>query len=189
MCGIHDGRLQRRLLAESYLTFCKAFELCQASELAEKNAQKLQAGQKQSQKVAGASIHLALHSGTGGNKYTSPPSCYQCDSTQHLFKDCRFKPADCHICGKRVHIAKACHSKEQPHSTQQGRGKQSQRSSQHTHPKDSNTGGGSYSLFTLSAARAAPITVTVTVNGADRFMEVDTGASLSIMTKSTFTTT
>ena len=56
VCGVKDGRLQRRLLAEPDLTFKKAFELCQASELAEKNAKELQAGQKQSLKMAGASV-------------------------------------------------------------------------------------------------------------------------------------
>ena len=46
VCGVNDGRLQRHLLAEPDLTF--TFELCQASELVEKNAEELQAGQKQS---------------------------------------------------------------------------------------------------------------------------------------------
>ena len=39
VCGIRGVRLQRRLLAESELTFKKAFEICQATELAHKNAQ------------------------------------------------------------------------------------------------------------------------------------------------------
>ena len=56
VCGVKDGRLQWCLLAEPDLTFRKAYKLCQASELAKKNAEKLQAGQKQSQKMAGASV-------------------------------------------------------------------------------------------------------------------------------------
>ena len=35
VCGLRDDRAQRRLLAESKLTFAKAFEIAQASELAE----------------------------------------------------------------------------------------------------------------------------------------------------------
>lgn len=79
------------------LTFRKAFELCQASKLAEKNAQELQAGQKQSQKVAGASI-LALYPGSSGGKQQPlghQPACYRCNSTQHLAKDCHFRLAGC----------------------------------------------------------------------------------------------
>ena len=41
MCGIKDSRVQRRLLSETDLTFKKAFELAQASEVAEKNARDL----------------------------------------------------------------------------------------------------------------------------------------------------
>ena len=39
VCGIRDTRLQRRLLAETALTFKKAFELAQASELADKKCE------------------------------------------------------------------------------------------------------------------------------------------------------
>ena len=41
VCGIKDSRVQRRLLSETDLTFKKAFELAQASEVAEKNARDL----------------------------------------------------------------------------------------------------------------------------------------------------
>ena len=64
VCAVRDGRLYRCLLAEPDLTFRKAFELCQASELAEKNAKGLQAGQKQSHTMTEASI-MALHCEVG----------------------------------------------------------------------------------------------------------------------------
>ena len=35
VCGLRDDWVQRRLLAESKLTFAKVFEIAQASELAE----------------------------------------------------------------------------------------------------------------------------------------------------------
>ena len=41
VCGIKDSQVQRRLLSETDLTFQKAFELAQASEVAEKNARDL----------------------------------------------------------------------------------------------------------------------------------------------------
>ena len=110
VCGAKDGSLQRRLLAEPDLTFRKAFELCQASELAEKNAKELQAGQKQSQMMAGASV-MVLRSEVGDRKPASGLKCYRCNSTQHLVRDCRFKAAVCHACGRTGHIARACHSK------------------------------------------------------------------------------
>ena len=99
VCGVRDGRLLRHLLAEPDLTFRKAFELCQASELAEKNAKELQAGQKQSQKMTGASV-MALHSEVGDRKHASSLKCYCCNSTQHLARDCCLKTAVCHACGR-----------------------------------------------------------------------------------------
>ena len=42
MCGLRNQKLQQRLLAESNLTFTKAFGLAQTAELSEQNAKDLQ---------------------------------------------------------------------------------------------------------------------------------------------------
>ena len=42
VCGVRNSSVQRRLLAESGLTFKKAFELVQSAESAEKNATEIQ---------------------------------------------------------------------------------------------------------------------------------------------------
>ena len=42
ICGLRDPKTQRRLLAESQLTFGKAFNIAQAAELAEKSVKDLQ---------------------------------------------------------------------------------------------------------------------------------------------------
>ena len=42
VCGLRDDKVQRRLLADSQLTFAKAFEVAQASELAEQGVRALQ---------------------------------------------------------------------------------------------------------------------------------------------------
>ena len=42
VCGINDGRIQRRLLSESELTYKKTFDIAQAVESAERNAHNLQ---------------------------------------------------------------------------------------------------------------------------------------------------
>ena len=118
VCGIRDVHL-RRLLAESELTFKKAFEICQAMELAHKNAQNLQSTQS-SQKSATMPI-MALQSCSGGKKQSKGGVCYRCNSNQHLAADCRFKSADCRKCGKKGHIAKACRSKPTPQPKQKGK--------------------------------------------------------------------
>ena len=132
VCGAKDGSLQRRLLAEPDLTFRKAFELCQASELAEKNAKELQAGQKQSQMMAGASV-MTLRSKVGHRKPASGLKCYRCNSTQHLVRDCCFKAAVCHACGRTGYIARACHIKGNTQSRVRGGKKHSHGSVQRTY--------------------------------------------------------
>ena len=37
-------------------------------------------------------------------------ACYRCGA-KHTPAECRFKDAVCHYCGKKGHIAKACHSR------------------------------------------------------------------------------
>ena len=58
--------------------------------------------QKQGSKLAGVSVMVIRR---------ETPNCYHCNSTQHLAKDCKFKAAKCHQCGKVVRIQKACLSK------------------------------------------------------------------------------
>ena len=93
------------------------------------------------------------------------------------------------MCGKKGRIAKACPSKREDPEQAVGRQEALPGSSQHTHQltaEDSQADDGSYSLFTLSAPTAALLKVTTTVDEADAAMEVDTGASISVMSKSTF---
>jgi len=47
VCGISDGRLQRRLLADPTLNFKKALEMAQAVEMVEQAAKDLQHKQQQ----------------------------------------------------------------------------------------------------------------------------------------------
>ena len=94
----------------------------------------------------------------------------------------------CHACGKTGHIARACHSKGNTQSRKRGGKKHSHGSVQCSHQltaedKQDET---SYALFQMSALREAPIQVTVMLDQAEVVMEVDTGASISVMSESTF---
>ena len=118
VCGIKDSQVQRRLLSETDRTFKKAFELAQASEVAEKNVRDLH-------KPTGA-VHAIG---------TQPPpkknSPYYCCNGKHLPHECRFKDTntECHSCGKKGHLARACRSKPK---LQQPSGSNSQRGRRHT---------------------------------------------------------
>ena len=115
----------------------------------------------------------------------------------HLTPACRFINEKCRACGKTGHIAKVCRSqgKERQHTTTSrgSRQKQDRDTSSHsTHRVDqpsssdsnSNAYTDAYTMFTLSS-RSNPIILSVKLNGCPTAMELDMGASFSVMGDST----
>ena len=90
VCGVNDGRIQRRLLAEPDLTFKKAMEIAQAMEAADKNVQEIQGSVAQGQHVH------ALRKGY--DKPQHAKECRHCGKRNHMEKDCRLKEAECFKC-------------------------------------------------------------------------------------------
>ena len=78
MCGINDNRVQRRLLAETDLTFERAFKIAVAAEAACKNAKDLQAKPP----VACHSVEMAGKERKRDWK-TREKECYRCHGKQH----------------------------------------------------------------------------------------------------------
>ena len=189
VCGINDKRVQRRLLAEPGLTFAKALELAQAAETAESNA-------KQLEQVTQSTVMHAVSSGKkGGGSHRQTAAhreiirCYRCGG-KHISDRCYFKNSNCHHCGKTGHIAKVCRSKQRK-SKPVGQAKQGPNSFQRTHHVES-TGGAEVQdpydeqLFNMPCKFSSPLMVTVQVNHAKLQMEVDTGASATIISYNTF---
>ena len=112
----------------------------------------------------------------------SAAKCYPCGGT-HLPKDCYFKDAECHFCKKRGHIAKVCRTKikaeghRHPHKTHQLT----------TEDEETETETEIYSLYKMANNKVSePIMVTVIANQAALTMEVDTGASASVISEATY---
>ena len=100
VCGVNDGRIQRRLLAEPDLTFKKAMEIAQAMEAADKNVQEIQGSAERDQHV-----HALWK---GYDKPQHAKECRHCGKRNHMEKDCRLKEAECFKCKKKGHIAAVC---------------------------------------------------------------------------------
>ena len=116
VCGINDVGIQRRLLAESTLSFKKAFELAQGLESAAQNVKQLQSTGSR-QEVSGATgtthmqgVHKVSH--PDQRKPDSGANCYRCGKPGHSAAKCRFKDAKCHYCGKTGHIKALCRMKQ-----------------------------------------------------------------------------
>ena len=100
VCGIWDVRVQRRLLAETDLTFKKAYDLAQASETAEKNSKDLQ------QQQSSHSVHALSRPKNPSRQHTTV-SCHR-SGGKHSASTCRFREAECFVCGEKGHLARMC---------------------------------------------------------------------------------
>ena len=87
VCGINDESIQRRLLAETALTFKKALELAQGMETAAKNVQEMQGTPQQSAGQSAEEVHAV-------SKKTFV--CYRCGQSGHGPAHCTFRTAQCH---------------------------------------------------------------------------------------------
>ena len=164
VCGVEEPKIQRRLLAEPDLTFDKAFELAIASESADKNAKDLQPPASTSSTV---------------NRMQHKKICHRCGD-KHNAADCKFKTAECRKCGKKGHIARVCRSK--PPTQEPCPPRKFTQHATHIVTEDSED----YTMYNLTGVSVKPLKVTVCVDNVKLDMEVDTGASVSIISEETY---
>ena len=162
VCGVEEPKIQRQLLTELDLTFDKAFELTLAAEAAGRNAKDLQP-------TMSPTVNRVQHK----------KNCYHCGD-KHSQADCKFRAAECHKCGKKGHIARVCRSKlsvQEPHPPR----KLTPRAT-HVVTEDSLD----YSMYNLTGTSIKSLKLIVTVDSKELVMEVDTGASVSIISEETY---
>ena len=174
VCGVRDKRLQQRLLAEpDNVAFDKALKLAQSFEAAEKDVKDMQRHDP--------SGHVSAQVNKATHKQQQPPShkpssCFRCGAN-HNPSTCRFKQEQCHSCGKTGHIAKVCRSKPKPRPEKKLK----------THKvEESSTSPSEYTLFPVKDAKSSPLQTTVKLDGHSVTMEIDTGASVSLISEATF---
>lgn len=189
VCGINDDRIQRRLLAEPKLDFAKALQLALAMESAALDSKKL------SISAPAQPVYYESSPSTSNaprQPSTAPSSrfsvvCWRCGG-QHYAPSCKFREAVCNFCKKRGHIAKVCRSRsgssslgsaQRPKATVPSTNYVEVEASESEQEGD--TFDSSYSLFTISDRTSEPFTAKVSINDVDLLMEIDTGASLSIL--------
>ena len=179
VCGVRDIRIQRRLLAEPKLTLKRSLDLALAIEAAEKDVSEIQKGDSQEGNSSLNKVDVKVEQG-------ADLKCYRCGGN-HLPGNCYFKDVKCYACGKVGHLSRVCQGKKKGRKTTPASEKKSG-NPQATHllegEEEAPTGDqgvGAYSLFTFGSKRAAPYKVQLNVAGQVMEMEVDTGASLSVI--------
>ena len=186
VCGLRREAIQRKLLTVADLTLQKAYETAHGMEIAEQRASELQSAARPSYQPQ--PVH---HVGKPAKKTTTTgpiqqkgvgPACDRCGKTGHPSFRCYYRNQTCRACGKRGHIARVC-SKASPgcntNYVEQGNPEESS-----PEPAESND----QFLFDIKAGTTcqAGIGVDVHVDGVPLHMELDTGASVTVISKKTW---
>ncbi len=167
VCGINDDAVQRRLLAEKKLDLPKALDIATGMETAKHNLTELHEST------------TAKRHDTAVFKVRSESTCYRCNGTSHTADKCRCKTAKCHQCGKLGHVQRACRSAPIDTGHRSKRKKSTQRAQTVQQ----------LSTHTINQVKGEnPLQANVTINEKELAMEVDTGASVTLMSYSQFQT-
>ncbi|XP_060545241.1 uncharacterized protein K02A2.6-like [Pantherophis guttatus] len=205
VCGVHDLRLQRRLLAKTDITLQSAVDEARAFEMSDRSAAEMRRLPTALPATRCAAIHIGdacpdnlsddedevnRLKAAGGNKrppnkrLTSAP-CLGCGE-EHPRVFCRFKNAVCQRCGKRGHLAKVCRSVPQDATTSApANGRLGRKgfppSKDYCFAISRDRTIPSVSVSHASSGQHKKIFLTVQVEGRPCRMEVDTGSSKSIL--------
>ena len=174
VCGLKNVKIQQKLLSETTLTLDHAFKIANAIERAEKDSLHIQTEPKDNV------LHTVRRDfSTNKNRNFKKLSCFRCNSYSHFESKCPFKQSECFKCSKIGHISKACKMRN--------RMTIKKTDDDIVEDNDSiidNNDGGINTIYYVRNAKSKPIIISPLINGVCIPMEVDTGASLSVINKS-----
>lgn len=197
---LRESTRKRLLTEENDLTFERAVEIADSVEKAVLQARQMNPTGSAERSVS--KIHRVPENKPSLGR--SLPTCHRCGGP-HLANACRYIDFKCHTCGKTGHIARVCRSKTRGNVQDKHAQRSKHNSSGATHlvedspvspsssttsvsPSSSTTSFDMFTTYTMFpiSTRAKPIMLTVKVNNQDLEMELDTGASLSIISEKIF---
>ena len=176
--GLRSEVMQKRLLSEVDLSFNRADKIAQGIEAAEQHTQKLKAE---------AAVRLVSPKGT-----TRTANCKHYGKNNHLTSQCRFKEAVCNNCHKKGHLAKICRAPQQkqdrPVTKKWVQPHKGTKWIDAGKPEQNSDADSELPLFKIGDANKTvhPITMDMEINGQVLKMEIDTGAVVSIISKTTY---
>ena len=179
VCGLRRESIQRKLLGEKTLDLSKALQIAQSMEREEKKSSELMdsgsSGMLKTEEVhrlGGKARKPKKFSKEKGEK--AKGACYRCGNTEHYSSECKYKKYRCDACGKVGHLKKVCRSKE----SKDARYIETASNCNDMHD--------SLGFFTICEQIAQGATVTMTMEGKELVLEVDTGASVTVIPNKMF---
>ena len=154
-------------------------ELSQGMESAAKNVKELTSQPADSSNGSESSIHKVTASLPQGR------CCYRCGKPGHYATTCKFRDAKCHKCGKVGHLQKVCQSKIKKQQPEKQSKKPVHAVDKRTDQPASEEPDSMYNIHTCNV-KATPWNVEVNINNTPVKMQVNTGASFSIMSETIF---
>ena len=181
MCGLRNEHIQRKLLAEVDLTLQKALQTAQGLEAAYKQAEELRRNASQAEEVhavAGKTTNASATRKTGN-------VCYRCGRAGHSPEGCFARSQRCYTCGKAGHIARACKQRAERKSDKPPKG---DKANLLVSEDQSESDGEEEMLFNIKTVgdKDNAIIVSPEIEGKTINMELDTGASVSIVSEVTW---
>ena len=190
VCGVQDDKIQRHLLAETELPFTKALQLATAMELADKNAADLRGTVPDAtvNKTTTSSGHRSSYS-KGPPRTPSTKKCDRCGrpDSPHPMSECPAIRMECYACGKRGHISRACRTKSS--NSRKKSNRQQKGRKQNAYQMENKNGSEQVSGLFFGKSEennSKPIATKLSVAGANVEFQIDTGASVSIMSETAY---
>ena len=165
-------------LAEGDLTFDKVLKIAQAMELVEQDARDLQQAGAHSR----AGVHMLAQPPVTPRLDKGTKPCYRCGG-RHGPSQCRFRDVASHACRKKGPVNWACKSQNKVPSAMVG--EQARRQPVHLTEEGTVAAPQEYTLYPLQDPATRALKTTVQVEDQDLTMEVDTGASVTIISQDT----
>ena len=204
VCGVANVKWQQRLLSEEALTYDRTLKLLLAMEAAEKEARDI-SGIKDVHNVHHKRLSPIYNSHPKPHpEHQRSKSCSRCGGN-HNQANCSFINEECFYCHKKGHISAVCFQKrrdsKQPRRSPQDQQYQHSERKQNkiprrfekkpTHKVEETTESeqsSEYQMYNCHTVESQPLCVELLIQGALLSMEVDTGATLSIISRQTYDT-
>ena len=162
------------------LTFEKAVEIATATEMATRNVQDL-GGKTPS---SNNNVNKVEEAEAKPPKFQPTRECYRCGGN-HDPSSCRFKNEVCYKCQKKGHMPKVCQTGKKKSQKQVKRGRRPD--GKRTHFVEESTDQDDvYAMYHLSSDWKKSFKVDLELCGRKNTMEIDTGASKTILNEATY---